>query len=147
MFHRDEGQLGLVAHDAELADPGVFLDGHVPGGVGGHLPLIAVAPVGSIHHAHGVGLQDAVIAEGGAAGHDMGLIPLRQGHGHPQGDQPEFPGLQLHGLRGPQVDPVRFPAHIAKGLQPLRQIFYLNFLDLFHAILQKMIISRIIYQI
>ena len=35
MLHFGEGQPGLVFHDAELADPGVFLNGHIPGGVGG----------------------------------------------------------------------------------------------------------------
>ena len=60
VLHPGERQLGLVLHNAELADAGILLDGHVPGGVDGHVPLVAVPAVGLVHHAHAVGLQNAV---------------------------------------------------------------------------------------
>ena len=57
----------------------------------------------------------------------MGLVALRQGNGHPQGNQPELAGLQLDILSCPEVNPIGFPVHIAQGFQIVQPIFYLNF--------------------
>ena len=46
----------------------------------------------------------------------MGLVPLRQGDGHPQGDEPEVPGAQGDLLRRGEVDPVGFPRHVTELL-------------------------------
>ena len=75
---------GLVLHNAELGDAVIGFDAAVPGGIDRHLPLIVVAAVAFIHYAHGIGHQNAVIAEGGAAGQHVGFIPLRQHHGNAQ---------------------------------------------------------------
>ena len=98
------------------------------------MPLVVIAAIGAVHHAHRVGLQNAVILEGGAAGSDVGLIPLRQGNGHPQRDQAEFAGLQAHFLGGTQIDPVGFACHIAELFHVFLKIFYLDF---FHVKLQN----------
>ena len=53
-LHFQKVQLGLVGHDAELADAGALFDGHIPGGVDGHFPFVAVAAVAAVHHTHGI---------------------------------------------------------------------------------------------
>ena len=74
----------------------------------------------------------------------MGLVSPGQSNGHPQGDQPELPGLQGHFLGGAEVDPVGLTLYIAQLRKALCKIFYLDF---FHVKLQNMIIYRNIWWI
>ena len=113
MLHTGKDERRLVLHNTELGNAGVLVDVDIPGGVHGDVPLVVVPPVGIVHHAHRVGLQQTVVLKGGTAGHHMGLVTLRQFDGDTQGDQAEFSGLHIHILGGVEVDPVGFACHIA----------------------------------
>ena len=55
----------------------------------------------------------------------MGLISLRQGDGHPQGDEAEFAGSQRYLFGGMEIDPIGFSLHVAQLINGVRKIFYL----------------------
>jgi len=103
-----------MLYDAELGNAVVRFDAAIAGGIDRHLPLILIAAVAFIHYAHGIGHENAVIAEGGAAGENMGFVPLGQHHSNAQGDVAGFTGFQLHRFGGAQVDPVAFAINVAE---------------------------------
>ena len=105
----------LVRKQTALTDPVVETDHCVPHGQHRHHQDILRRAVALVHHAHAVGLQDAVIFEGGGAGQQVRFVALGQLHGNAQGNKAEFPGLHVHRFGGAQINPVSLGQLFQRG--------------------------------
>ena len=100
------------------------------------MPLVAAAAVTLVNDPHVIGLDDPKVFECGTSGYDMGLVPLGKLHGHPQRDQPKFPGPQLYILGAPQIDPIRYASDIRQFINFIRKILYF---DRLHSLVSPLI--------
>ena len=126
MLNLVKNDLGLILHNAELADPVVGVDLRIAHSIHRHEPLIIVAAVRTVYHAVMIGLDDAEILKRGTSRNHMGLIAFRQFHGDSQRDQLKFPCFKDNVLRGPQVDPIGFPVYVSQLIDFIRKILDLD---------------------
>ena len=86
-FHLIKRKFRLILHNAELTDSVVNMNLRIAHRINRHKPLVIVPTVRTVDDSLMIGLDDAEILEGGASGHHMCLITLRQFHPHPQRNQ------------------------------------------------------------
>ena len=124
LFNFNEFYLGLLLHYAELADAVVLIYDRIAQGVCRVAPLVVIAAVGFVDDGHAVGLDDAEVLVGAAAGREVRFVAFGQYHAHAEGYESEFAGLHFHGLGGAQVDPVAL-VYLGDLLDIIAEVFYL----------------------
>src|SRR5699024_1549945 len=74
MIHFLKNKFWLILHNTELANAVPHFNAGIPGGINGHAPLVVVAAIAAVNHAHGIGLQNPPGLKRAGTGHHMGFV-------------------------------------------------------------------------